>query len=261
MTDTIQIETRIEGKRGCGYRKPGGLYVVAGKPNAPCGRLPTPLTVCPCCNGGIKPSRGWTWMDPRQLFAGKLCAFVEASPNSNLLMLHTTCPLANENLPDRAGLLWIGEAFYPTPKAYMDEAIEMGLSRRISAVPKDFVVGEHWVMLAHRKGIKTGVKFVCSWDGQETGDEYDTEGEAREKCQGESGDWTYEPVDQFQAAIFTMFKPTAVEYVVKGDETDEDLERLVKRGLTLVKVVNPGRPSEGLGSLADNDDSDIDAQE
>ena len=64
----MNIETRITAPRGCGLRKPGGLYLVAGAPNAPCGKLPLELTVCPCCGQGIKFARGWTWVDADRLF-------------------------------------------------------------------------------------------------------------------------------------------------------------------------------------------------
>ena len=36
----------------------------------------------------------------------------------------------------------------------MREASKMGVSRRITAVPRDFVVGETWVLLGHRKAIE-----------------------------------------------------------------------------------------------------------
>ncbi len=62
-----------ESKRGCGYRKQGGLYLMAGGPSAECGKLPLELTVCPCCGAGIKPARGWTWVNAEALFASKQC--------------------------------------------------------------------------------------------------------------------------------------------------------------------------------------------
>jgi hypothetical protein len=40
----------------------------------------------------------------------------------------------------------------------------------------------------------------------------------------------------YTPGIFHMFKPSAVEYVVKGDESDEKLADLEKRGITPVKV-------------------------
>ena len=46
MKATNGAEIRVEGKRGCGYRKVKGVYLVAPALSRPCGRLPTPLTVC-----------------------------------------------------------------------------------------------------------------------------------------------------------------------------------------------------------------------
>ena len=62
---------------------------------------------------------------------------------------------------DRVGLLWIGTAFYPTPEDFIKESNEQGISRRIKAVPRGFVVGEHFVFLAHPK-----VKQVTGDDGK-----------------------------------------------------------------------------------------------
>jgi hypothetical protein len=99
--------------------------------------------------------------------------------------------------------LWCGERFYKTPQDWMREARGQGVSRRISTVPNDFVVGETWVLMAHPKAI------TRTDDG---------------------GEMTY------HAGIFTAFKPTAIEYVVKGDESEEELARKVKRGITLVQI-------------------------
>lgn len=49
----------------------------------------------------------------------------------------------------------------------------------------------------------------------------------------------------YTPGIFQMFQPQAIEYVVKGDETDDELEKLAKRGFTLVKierVTSPDKP-------------------
>lgn len=68
----MNVQTIIETKRGCGYRSPGkdgiALYLM-GKGNfESCERLPFPLTVCPCCGGGIGFFRGFKWIIPKQLF-------------------------------------------------------------------------------------------------------------------------------------------------------------------------------------------------
>jgi hypothetical protein len=103
------------------------------------------------------------------------------------------CPLADAKV-ERAGLLWIGEKFYPTPGAWEKEAREMGISRRIKAIPRGFKIGETWIALAHIKATN------------------------------------YTP------GIFRLFRPTAIEYVVKGTETETELEDMEKRGISLVKV-------------------------
>lgn len=212
------IELRIEAERGCGFRKPGGLYLIADGPSAACGKLPIPLDVCPCCGNGIKPTRGWTWVNGTALAASKVCDLAPSlhNPESSC----AGCPLAQPM--GRVGLLWIGEKFYATPGDFLKEAGVQGISRRISAVPRDFKVSETWVWLAHRKCIPG-------------------------------------PDGTFTPGVFRIFKPQRIEYVVKGTETDEEIKRLVERGITPVKVERAathdlefagaasGEPSAGAG--------------
>src|SRR5207302_7622776 len=56
-------DVAVEAKRGCGYRKIGGLYFVGGGRGVACDRLPIPLDICPTCGHGIKQTRGFTWVD------------------------------------------------------------------------------------------------------------------------------------------------------------------------------------------------------
>ena len=86
----------------------------------------------------------------------------------------------------------------------MVEADTLGVSRRIPAVPREFVLGETWVFVAHRKTI-----VMVNDDGDM----------------------------EFSPGVFHIFQPTAVEYIVTGDETEEELESLEKRGLSLVDVI------------------------
>jgi hypothetical protein len=44
-------------------------------------------------------------------------------------------------------------------------------------------------------------------------------------------------VDRMAFGIFMAYKPTAIEYVVKGDESDEDLAAMQKRGITPVRDI------------------------
>lgn len=69
----ITIQTIIEARRGCGYKKPGGTYLIGGKNPAPCCKLPFPITCC----GHIKFSRGFTWINS-DLFEGAAKFIAEA---------------------------------------------------------------------------------------------------------------------------------------------------------------------------------------
>jgi hypothetical protein len=131
----ITVAVHKEFKRGCGYRKKGGTYMVSLMPQElPTSGFPIELSVCPCCNAGIKFSRGFQWIQPRLLFG-------------------------DESLPERAGLIWIGGGFYSTPKDFIDEARALGVSRRIATVPRGLVIGETRIYLAHKRAIPDGSSF------------------------------------------------------------------------------------------------------
>lgn len=191
------IQDRYDQERGCGFRKEGGLYLIGGSLMSPCGKIPIPLTVCPCCNAGIKPTRGFTWVGS-QLFEKAPCS----APSCRY------CPPFDGSV-ERLGLLWIGRAFYKTPADFYKEAREQGISRRIPAIPKELIVGETWIALAHQDAIRNEA-FVSK---EQTPDE-----------------------KPFIAGVISAFCPTAIEYVVKGDETDEEIEAMEKRGITCVRV-------------------------
>lgn len=198
----MNIQTVVEKRRGCGYRVPGGIYLRTDGMGRACGALPIELTVCPTCHHGIKPARGWTWINIAELAAVRGCHLEQ-----DLEQGCGNCPIADAKI-QMAGLLWVGEKFYKTPGAFAQESAEMGISRRITMVPRDFKLGETWVALAHRKAIPIA-------------------------DEGESG-MTKE--QEFKPGIFHIFMPTRMEYVVKSDDSDEELEKLEKRGFTLVKV-------------------------
>lgn len=198
------VRVSVEASRGCGYRKQGGLYLVSGGLMEPCDRLPIPLHVCPTCGHGLKPSRGWTWVAPDALLEGHV------GPHGS--GLHgSRCPLgAPGRMGEKCGLLWIGEAFYSTTQSFTQEALTMGVSRRIKAVPRGFVIGETWVLVAHRKAVLT-------WPDADS----------------------VEPV--FSPGIFHAFLPSAIEYIVRDDDDQEKLDGLEKRGILLVKVIPEGQ--------------------
>ncbi len=188
---------------------------MGGYPVQSCHRLPFELSVCPTCSQGVKPARGWTWIDGVKLFEPACTGDHMMNPNS---MHCLDCVVCRPSLlvPDKefkgaapehfgmSGLIWIGEKFYPTPESFIEEANVLGVSRRISVVPNGFVLGETWVFFAHRLAVE------------------DDDNPA---------------VDKRHPGIFEVFMPTSIDYVVKGNESDEELERLEQRGINLVKVV------------------------
>lgn len=225
----MSVQTRVEGRRGCGYRKPGGLYLVSGELSEPCPLLPYETSVCPTCGEGIRPARGFTWVDGEKFIPpvvhgtdehDMVCPLSPAREHGNLGKYAENSEGGYVSRIGRCGLIWVGEQHYKTPGEFMREAEKMGVSRRITAVPRDFEIGETWVLLGHRKAITK----ACS----ECGDEGHPDPECP-VCEGTG----YE----HRPGIITAFRPTAIEYVVKGDETDEEIEALEARGLTPVKVI------------------------
>jgi hypothetical protein len=71
-------------------------------------------------------------------------------------------------------------------------------------VPRGFKIGETWVALAHRKAI--------------------------------SGYGNKPDEIVYKPGIFHVFCPSRIEYVVKDDDSDDKLEKLEKRGISLVRV-------------------------
>lgn len=89
----------------------------------------------------------------------------------------------------------------------MQEAARLGISRRLTnGVPRDFVIGETWVVLAMKVG------------------EADKKGEITHRNKA-----------------FMIFRPDRVEYVVDpaklgGEDYTKHLETMEKKGYTLVQV-------------------------
>jgi len=190
------MKTVIDSRRGCGWREAGALYLRADVVFGPCGRLPVPLTVCPCCGEGVKQSRGFTWIT-NEILLGEDCDRADQSDCGE-------CPLANENIPHKLGLLWVGGKFYPTPADFLNEANSQGISKRIAQIPKDLVLGKTLIALAHPR-----VQLRRPAMGDDPA-----------ACEG--------------PGVCATFRADRIEYVVTGDETDEEIEALEARGVTPV---------------------------
>lgn len=181
-----------------------------------CGRVPFPLHACPTCGGGYRPSRAWRWVEPKEM----LSPMPESNCGEHSALTCMMCPM-NPYFWERgakAGLIWIGEAHYPAPQEFMREALEMGVSRRIAAIPRGFRAGTG-VFLAHKKAVPP------------------------------SGDVLGE--DGFTPGIFTFFRAQRIEYVVRGDETPDKIERLHDRGVQIVRVHPIRENQENLPGMGD----------
>lgn len=220
-----QVTVSVEAARGCGYRKPAkdgvGIYLVSGALSDPCGLLPYPLEVCPCCGGGVKAARSWTWITPTLLFVSKSAAGTERDCASSKRLIVTgvnhadgiltaaagcpTCPIASPPA-GKHGLLWIGEGFYATADDFTAEASRMGVSRKIKALPKGFVLGETWVYLAHRNALLNPDTGKREFPG-----------------------------------IFSCFKPKRVDLVIADEnQVPEKAERLAEKlgdGARIIRVI------------------------
>lgn len=210
----MNIITLHERARGCGFRAEGGFYLRTDGLGRECGALPIELSVCPTCHHGIKPARGWTWVNLAELASVRGCDSEKGCGN---------CPIADAQI-QRVGLLWIGEKYYPSPQSFNAEAREMGLSRRIArnAIPRGFKLGETWVALAHRKAITQFEAMVPS-----TGSYVRVADE-----QTRTGDCVVQ-----KPGIFHVFCPSRIEYVVRKKDSKKKLRALEERGITLVRIV------------------------
>jgi len=193
----MQVTVLHENARGCGYRHSGkdgyGLYLIGDGILLPCERLPFPLGHCPTCGEGIKFSRGFTWILPSKLLAediSPICFFSD-SIGAVYPHDHKTCLMCHPS-EEKQGLMFVGDRHY-SPDSFMRESKHMGVSKRISCIPRGFEVGTHVVYLAHNKAV------------------------------------THEDEPHTSMGIFMAFKPKFLDIVVDT----EDVEKLPPRAVQL----------------------------
>lgn len=112
---------------------------------------------------------------------------------------------------DKFGLMWVGDKFYKQGE-FSREAILQGVSKRIAQVPKSLEIGKTIILIGERKAIVSP-----------------------RTVNGET---------QYIPGVVMAFIPQRIEYVCRGDETNEEIEALLKRGITPVQVI---RINEGKG--------------
>jgi hypothetical protein len=229
-----------ESKRGCGFRKPSkggvGIYLMGPSISVACGRLPFRLEACPCCGGGIKPTRGFTWFEPQVLIG----PVPEPTP-MGCGEACRSCPMGRGMPEGKHGLLWIGGGYYKKPIDFMMEAQRMGISRKLPAVPRDFVLGETVVYLAHREAVSP---LVCSPGSSIP---------CVPKGTPRNADGTVKDLP----GIFTVFKPTGIDLVIEDENNvperaqklQERLQKQLDEGkgsgeVQLVKVIPVGEQAD-----------------
>lgn len=213
----------VEQKRGCGYRKIGGIYLVVDGPGQPCGKFPIPLNDCTTC--GHSPANGVAGPAIQRI------KNLEVAARAGDCLLRSTdacnsCPFSTMALgrlvqeQPWAALMYVGQGFY-TPKSFIIEAEEMGVSKRVSSVPKWFEVGKTWVYLAHIDAVSKPCD--CA---EKTEDK--TIDPKCERCEGTGG--------YFEHGIFYAFRPSRVEVIIPNTMIAEDRTALIEKGYTLVEV-------------------------
>lgn len=238
-----------EMKRGCGYRKVGGLYLVGEYISISCDRLPYLLDVCPVCGAGIKVGRGMTKINPLQLFGEhKIKRTVEVIPGGferppqyeeieERCSCHSPCILCDPT-EEPAYIMGVGERHYPTPEDFIQEGITQGFSKRIAQIPKEFDIGKTIIYLAHPKAceVKTPVAMQQALnilEGKDIKQPALLDAEKNEKAMG----------------IFTAFIPQRIEKLYWQSEidtmADKEKEALTKRGITPIGIPNGDSDHQG----------------
>lgn len=214
--------------RGCGYRKIGATYLVAGKRAWACGGFPITIAHCATCsyrpgfNGYLSRIRvGYL----RSRWSRRICrrAALVGAEFCRGCLAEILNPLDNEGL---VGLCWIRRRHYPTGAAFLDEWSSLGVCKRVGwPLPKWHVLGETWLFLAHEKGAYN----ICESCGTPP---YVLEGAPRgqgcDRCNEEGVVWS--------AAFIGAFRAERVERIIPDTMHPEARARLEKEGLTLVEV-------------------------
>ncbi len=218
----------VEEKRGCGYRKIGGMYLVGEALTIGCDRLPLQLESCPVCGAGIHFTRGMTEIFPLDLLGthDEKATVFKGNPKVEGEVTKVNCfdkvrPCeVCDPTNELAYVMMVGEKHYPTIVHFMEEANRIGVSKRIPFIPKKLKMGETIIYLAHPKACKVPVP-----------PENDSESPQQrlvdaQKTGGALG-------------LFMTFRPRAIEMpVYKKNLTKKKKAELKKRGITPIEIPN-----------------------
>lgn len=208
----------IEAKRGCGYRKINALYLVGDYIPVACDRMPLPIGACPVCGQGLHFTRSMTEIDPLRLWG-----------------IHQPCidqPTCMMCYPPSSQaevghyIMTVGKKYY-SPQSFLDEAVKMGISKRIPFIPKKLVLGTSVIYLAHPEAVE--VKESPALQEALAIVEGDSNGKQQKLLE-------VEKVEKAMG-IFAAFRPQRIEMLIHENElTDEKRKELQKRGITPAPV-------------------------
>lgn len=228
-----------ESKRGCGYRKVGGLYLCGEYVPVHCDRLPYLLDVCPVCGGGLKPSRSYTKINPAGVFGDHLVEPLYYNVGDPLQPCRDNprCFLCVPS-SEPAFIMTVGSQHY-TPESFLDEAGRLGISKRIPFMPKELELGKTVVYLAHPKACPIVTLEPLMVNALPAG--------AMAIAEAVAGDPPVAPKIEYKFGIFTAFIPQRVEKLLwEHDATEDELAKLAKRGITPVVIKDGDMDHSGI---------------
>lgn len=208
-----------ESERGCGFRHIGGLYLVSDPGiQLECDGLPLELEPCGCC--GFEPPFSRNLQRIQAAYIIQAERKKHGAIKSDLYEIDTYakkcscppgCPIChpeNQEIPS-FGLMFVGKQSY-TPRSFIDEAMSMGISKRIPEIPSWLILGETWVFLAHNEVPKLSLEEI-------------------------KGNQLLTKEPKTSRAIFYGFKPQRLEMPVwKGQLSNREILALEKKGITPV---------------------------
>jgi hypothetical protein len=200
----------VEEKRGCGWRKVGGAYLVGEGLTVECDALPLDLEPCGECGYAVPFSRGI-----QEIHSGYLTSKVEKAHQRlprGLCKDSFPCPICGSGLPKKIFLMYVSQEYY-TPESFISEAKRMGVSKRIApqSIPKNFLLGRDWIFLAHKR-VSFSARALLS------------------------DEWK----DEIKRGIFYAFRPQRIEMLLWKDTLRENFESEIqeweKKGFTVVLI-------------------------
>jgi len=179
------------------------LYLICEGFTLGCDRLNYELNYCPTCGHGIKFSRSIQWIDWLK-FAGH---------HENQCYEKYWCPVCKPRPQDQKyALMWVGKRYY-TVSSFTLEAEEHGVCKRIPQIPKNLEIGKTWILFAHPEAFpKTILTDQTNLNGKKVLETV--------YCPG----------------IFYCARATRIEQIVPKETSEEEIKKLQKRGITVLKA-------------------------